>query len=389
MRPSPGVASVGGVPPTPLSLRALNRSTLRRQGLLEPCTGSVADVLGRLAGLQAQHADPPHIALWSRRKGHRLPDLDDALTDRSVVKATLVRSTLHIVAADDYPVLDTASSVSRLASWGPSARRAGVDLLALNAQVRAYCAEPHTGPEIADHLDRQHVGVDADGSIPDGVRNAWFQLGTAGGGLVHVPPSGHWHEHGRPRLVDARARLGEFASPDSGNALVGTVERYLTAYGPASLEDVMKWSGQSRKGAMRAALDTMADRLVHHRGEDGRDLFDLAGLEPSDDGPVAPRFLARWDSALIGYAVRDRLLPPEHKPAVIKKNGDVLPTFLVDGFVSGLWSARTTRGRAVLALQPFAAVPRADRAALEETAEALVRFVEPGASAHEVTWSTP
>lgn len=370
-----------------LSLRVLNRSTLQRQGLLEPFSGTVAEVVDRLAGLQAQHADPPHIALWSRRAGHRLTDLDDALTDRSVVKATLVRSTLHIVAASAYPDLNRASAVSRLATWGPSARRAEVDLLGLNAEVRAFCSAPRTGPEIADHLDREHAGVDAAGSIPDGVRNAWFQLGTAGGGLVHVPPGGHWHRHDRARLVDARCWLGEFADPSPEDALQGTVERYLAAYGPASLEDLMKWSGQSRKGAVRAALDALDDRLVHHRGEDGRDLLDLVGLEPADDGPAPPRFLARWDSALIAYAERDRILPSEHRAAVAKKNGDFLPTFLVDGFVAGLWTVTAKKGRAVLELQPFGKVPARDRAALEETAEALVRYVEPDADAHEVRWS--
>jgi hypothetical protein len=84
------------------SLRELNRATLARQQLLERARGSVPEVVGRLAGLQAQAADPPYVALWSRRRSQTIAGLERALDDRTVVKATLTRSTLHLVAADGF-----------------------------------------------------------------------------------------------------------------------------------------------------------------------------------------------------------------------------------------------------------------------------------------------
>jgi len=81
------------------------------------------------------------------------------------------------------------------------------------------------------------------------------------------------------------------------------------------------------------------------RGPDDRALIDLRGLPlPDGDRDAPARFLARWDSVLIAYDVRDRLIAEPHRPAVIKKNGDFLPTFLVDGMVAGLWTVETTRG---------------------------------------------
>jgi hypothetical protein len=44
-----------------------------------------------------------------------------------------------------------------------------------------------------------------------------------------------------------------------------------------------------------------------------------------------------WDSTLLAYADRSRIIPPDHRPLVVRRNGDVLPTLLVDGFVSGVW----------------------------------------------------
>jgi hypothetical protein len=44
-----------------------------------------------------------------------------------------------------------------------------------------------------------------------------------------------------------------------------------------------------------------------------------------------------WDSVLLAYADRDRVIDAEHRPLVIRRNGDVLPTVLVDGRVAGVW----------------------------------------------------
>ena len=70
-----------------------------------------------------------------------------------------------------------------------------------------------------------------------------------------------------------------------------------------------------------------------------------------------------------------------------KQHGDVLPTFLVDGFVAGLWSVESRKGRATLRLEPFGTVGAADRRALEAEGAALVRFMQPEARDHALTWA--
>jgi hypothetical protein len=100
-----------------------------------------------------------------------------------------------------------------------------------------------------------------------------------------------------------------------------------------------------------------------------------------------PRFLSRWDSLLISYDHRDRILPAGFKDAVIKKNGDFLSTFLVDGFVAGLRSVEVAGHGAILRLEPFVEVSKQWRVALEEEGEALARYVEPEAARHFIAWS--
>lgn len=380
---------------TVLALRDLNRATLHRQLLLERANTTVADVVGRVAGLQAQHTTWPYVALWSRRHTAHVTELEAAIGYRSIVKATLMRTTLHLVDAADTRAFDVMSAQPRLATWQPSATRAGLDLLALNAEAREFCREPRAVAEVEAHLGDLHPSANPAEHIPGGVRHAWFRLATAGGGLVHAPPSGFWAEHGKPSYVDIDVWLGEATAgparaPTPAGALETGIERFLSAFGPATLRDLMQWSGQRRIGPVRAAVRALGDRIVESDGPDRETYLDLVDLDRAPaEAPAPPRFLARWDSLLIAYASagRARIVAPEHATAIYKKNGDVLPTFLVDGMVAGRWSAETAKDRATLHIEPFAAVPAQDRSALTDEAERLLSYLASDASSHQVTWA--
>ena len=111
-------------------------------------------------------------------------------------------------------------------------------------------------------------------------------------------------------------------------------------------------------------------------------------LLATGDEPAPARFLARWDSAIIGYERRDRILPEAVAGDVIRpKNGDFLPSFMVGGYVAGTWSVATTPSEAVLEIAPSVAVPASARTDLTEEGERLVRFMAPEAVRHGVTWA--
>src|SRR5688572_17077029 len=85
-----------------LTLREINRATLARQLLLDRTTKSVPEVIEQLVGLQAQQASAPYVGLWTRLPNFQRDDLAKLIEDRSVIKATLMRSTLHLFTVADY-----------------------------------------------------------------------------------------------------------------------------------------------------------------------------------------------------------------------------------------------------------------------------------------------
>ena len=91
-----------------LSLRELNRTLLLRQLLLRRERLGPARAIERVAALQAQWVPSPYVALWSRLEGFERGHLTRALRRGQVVKVALMRGTLHLVSARDYPLSATA-----------------------------------------------------------------------------------------------------------------------------------------------------------------------------------------------------------------------------------------------------------------------------------------
>ncbi len=85
-----------------LTTRHLNRALLARQLLVERSPIPISDAVEQVGGLQTQYAPSGYVGLWTRLAGFARDDLTRALEDRSVVQATLMRVTIHVVSAAEY-----------------------------------------------------------------------------------------------------------------------------------------------------------------------------------------------------------------------------------------------------------------------------------------------
>jgi hypothetical protein len=349
-----------------LTLRELNRALLARQLLLERRKLGVQQAVERLCALQAQWPQSPYIALWSRLTGFRRAQLTRALEQHKVVKATLFRITLHMTSARDYP---SYAAVVLRAARETTPRVTAQTLEELSRRVRAAAMAGPVTHEQVEAIAAERLGM------------RWRTRTLTP--LVHLPPGGTWSHYGRVQLRAMEAVLGvELPPRDDGAELL--VRRYLNAFGPASRQDLLRFAGV-RVGDVRAGLERL--ELRRYRDEGGRILFDLPGAPiPNGDTTAPVRFLPKWDSAILAYAPpeRTRILPEPRRSTVIGKNGDVAPTFLVDGFVAGTWLIERGRGGATLSLTPFRRLDRGTRAELDAEGEELLRFVEPDARSRAI-----
>ena len=215
-------------------MRVLTRPELTaalaaRQLLLERRRLRPAEAIRRLTPLQGQDSPAPYVALAARLEGFGREQLERALRSQRVVKTTIMRTTLHLVAASDYPAYAQLARQGRLRNWRTSYPH--LDEQEVAAELAAWLAEPRTNDEIRERIAR-YDGVAVD--------NAWTTVVFARTllPLVQLPPAGFWRERGRPSFaVDPRPL------PEPAEAAALVLARYLAAFGPASRRDVAAWAG--------------------------------------------------------------------------------------------------------------------------------------------------
>ena len=307
----------------------------------------------RLAGLQAQFAPAPYLALWTRLEGFRRDALERALRRDAVIKATLMRATLHLVTARDYPFFRAAVGESARVI-----RTRGIEAPS-PALVRKAIAlaqkEPRTRRELLAVLgypERVDPVVD---SRP--LRELHWLL-SAG----HLEQTADTALREPARVTKFRALDHEL--PPTNEARAHVVRRYLAAFGPATRADLASWSGVPLR-ELDAVLESLRLRVL--RDENGRVLLDVPRAPLADgDESAPPRLLAPFDEIVLAHKDRSRIIGDEHRRLVVS-GSDVYATFTVDGFVAGIW--RRESGR--VALEPFGSLPRTARSELTDEARRL------------------
>jgi hypothetical protein len=288
-----------------VTLRELNRTLLLRQMLLERRRVPLTRAVAKLVALQAQYAPSPYVALWARVAGFRKEQLTRGLVDGTVVKAASFRTTLHVMSAAEFPQL--ASS----------------------------------------YIETQRAR-----SVPAWRKEPW----------VRTAPVGPW-----PHTKPSADMLWPEPLPDPLESSIRVVHQYLAAYGPATREDVVQFTGFRLR-----QIDPALDGLRTSEDEAGRTLYDLprAPLASGDrDAPV--RFLPAFDSIILAHRDRSRILPPEYLDVVIdKRNATTKNTFTVDGFIAGAWRIEKRR----IAIEPFAPLPARRRREVDAEGERLLAW---------------
>jgi hypothetical protein len=332
-----------------LTVRDLNRATLARQLLLQRRRLPVVQALERLAGLQAQWAPAPYVGLWTRVEGFRRETLERALLREEAVRAVLMRGTVHLVSRQDYGALGSAVA---LPPWVRPESAAIAERV--HDSLLEFGREPRTRAEVLTWLRERH-GIDHDGGA-----GLWYALRTVGR-ITHCPASGAWKQPSETRYL-----LIDHEQVDPLPAREHLVRRYLRAFGPATRADIAEWSGL-RVRDFEPALEAL-EPLRRFRDERRRELLDLPRAPlPAGDSPAPVRFLPRFDNLVLSHADRTRVIADDHRRTVIHGGGMVEATFLVDGFVAGLWRVEAGRVR----VEPFSPLPRVWRREVEDEAARL------------------
>lgn len=348
------------VPGPTLSNRQLNRSVLARQGLLGRDFRDIPATLKRVGGLQTQYAPSGYIGLWSRLRDFDRSELTRALEDRSVVQATLMRMTIHMVAAEDFWTLCAGVRASRREWWLRIAKSRNLPEISYDDLAKSLRAALADGPlprvELVAAMER--AGFAKPFWEPAGL---WLDM-------VRVPPSGTWER----RRADRYGLADQWITPTDAEEVDGLkllLTRYLQAFGPAAVKDAATWAGVPRA---RLAPIAEAMELITYRDEKRTPLVDLPDIAlPDADAPAPVRFLPTWDAILLAHCRRTDILPEDFRTAIFHTTiPQSVGTVLIDGSVAATWAWRAD----CVEVDELARLTAGQRRAVAHEADQLTAF---------------
>lgn len=315
----------------------------------------LGDPVAATRAMTVLHATEPatvHLAVHARTNGVSPDDVERALyEDRSLVKQIAMRRTLFVFPRDLLPAaLGSASArvaaeerrtiirdVEKYgvaddgAAWVDAAASAVLSHLATSGPLSARELReraPELTGQFTANLDKKYGGT--------------FQIGPrvltmlgAEGRIARGPNTAHWRLN-RPTWTLMESWLGERPAPlPVAEGYAEIVRRWLSTFGPGTVEDVQWWLG-STKTAARAALAAVdAVEVSLDGGQVGWVLPDDEESVPAPEPWAA--LLPTLDPTTMGWKGRGFYLDPDDVPYLFDTNGNAGNTAWWDGRIVGAW----------------------------------------------------
>lgn len=351
---------------------------LQRHFLGQPApAGNLLDVVSATCGMQAQVMSAAQLAMRARIRGLTAPEIERALwQDRTLVKVWCMRGTLHVLPARELPLYVAALRPYRLKQEQRWMARYGVDAAAIeemaDAVLTALSAAPLTRREISQAiLPRLRKSAP---QIQDLLEHGWGGLGKyvcLQGNLCLGP-----NQVQEATFIRRDQWLKDWEDTPGEAAEEWLLERYLRAYGPATVQDFAAWAGMAVKEASQI-WDRLhvALRTVEIEGKPAAILEgDLHELQSAALAAEDVRLLPHFDVYLLGHRSKAHLVEDAHYKRVYRAAGWFSPVLLINGRIAGVWSHRQ-RGKTLhVSVEPFGWLSQSQRAAIESCAADVAAF---------------
>ncbi len=340
---------------------------------------SPVEVATTLLGVQAQVVSSAAlaIALRSRPTPGKSPAVAataKALADRRLVRSWAMRGTLHLFAAEDVPTVAAALRGKELWRRPAWLRWFGVTEPEMERLIETIGevlddGRPRTRAELAEE-----IGARLGPKIGALLLGSW-------GSALKIASDHHYlvqsaEDEAGTRFIRASRWLGAWREEDQDEALAKLVVRYLAAYGPATLKELLRWWGVALVSVMRPVIERLGDALTEVDIDGTRTYVrteDLASIEATRRTKGRVRLVGGFDPFIVGAGLREQLIPAKHLKRVSRTAGWISPVVLVDGVAAGVWDGRRTGDRLAITVEPFVEPPRRLRASIASAARQIGR----------------
>lgn len=351
------------------TLRKLNSRLIFSQFLKKSANGksSLVDVSDALCGVNSQNFRDSYMSYWTRSTGFSENKLVSSIKPRGELSRTwTVRGTVHTFPTTDYKVHVFGSPVEKfLKSNDRYAKQLGVpDRETRIRKLYEPLLDEIGGSKVTTDFVHNFISDRLDSMGLKGrqkLERGWSSekiMGPTWRGIHELSYLGLLSNAGRRGSgnlwMSTKHWLGYEPSDWNfyGNAKE-LVKKYIEKYGPVTIQDIAYWTGHK----MSTLVEILADLKPEINNEQINDSLDKYYLteEMESDYPPPPHIivLPRFDSLIMGYRNKSRILDHDFLDRVSIQAGIIMPTILVDGFVKGVWS-KSTKGKTLnISVEPF------------------------------------
>jgi hypothetical protein len=355
----------------PFSSAQIHAFRLRRHHLLDQSAKDLVTICRDVCGVQAQIMSAAQLQLWARNHAITPSAVNDALLKtRSLVKTSLMRQTLHLVPADDFPLYIAAQKktrigtvLTRMAKFKITREEAEgltaliLDFLNAGPAPRVAIAAsvlPKTSKRVRAWMDESWSMV---------------RLPIAEGQICYGPGEGN-----QATFIRTDHWLPPLRQVDELAAQKELFRKYLRAYGPATLNDFGHWSGISmvEVRALRPLLDA---EIAEHNG-----LLilreDTKTLQAASSELNSVHLLPYFDVYLLAHRFKEHFLKADFYKRVYRNQGWISPVVLINGEIAGVWSYKLSRKAVEIEVELFVRIDRRVRKAIEARAQELAELFQ-------------
>jgi hypothetical protein len=350
----------------PFSSEQIHAFRLRRHHLLDQSAKDLVTICRDVCGVQAQIMSAARLQLWARNHAITPSAVNDALLKtRSLVKTSLMRQTLHLVPADEFPLYIAAQKKTRIGT-------------VLTRMAKFKITREEAEGLTALILDFLNAGPAPRMAIAAAVRSKvskrihkWMEeswsmvrLPIAEGHICYGPGEGN-----QATFIRTDHWLPLLRQVDEQTAQKELFRKYLRAYGPATLIDFAHWSliSMPEVKALRPLLDA---EIAEHNG-----LLvlreDMKTLQATSAVPNSVHLLPYFDVYLLAHRFKEHFLKAQFYKRVYRNQGWISPVVLINGEIAGVWAYQLSRKAVEIEIELFARVAPRTRLQIKDRAKEL------------------
>lgn len=334
--------------------------------------GQPEQVVQSVIGFQAQELPSAYLSIRARSQGITANQLQQVHQVEAAFAWTwCMRGTLHLITAQDarwmIPLLGPGAisgdrrRLARL-GWTDNSARKGIEIILALLEEHGEI----TRSEIAAQFEKNGLPFQGQAPVHLIFKAACEGLITTAGFRGSKPAYTLFESrHGKLNPIPREQGLAELAT------------RFLSAYGPARVQDFSAWSGLKMSEA-KLAWQQISSQIVD--GEvNGLTLQMLAGqldkLFIKTIHPPVLRLLPRFDTYLLGYADRSWMIDPEFEGRLFPGGGIISAVIALDGLVVGVWKLIPGKQKKIIEAEIFRNQPTHLYSLIEKEAADIGRFL--------------